>query len=89
MRVTLRRKCPIETGAHIVEMPGIDGQPLGLRPRLAFRLSIGEYSTIMFGMAPGDLLELARTLQLLECVEARRVEEAIPSNLAARISGDQ
>ena len=31
LRVTVGRKRPIETGAHIVEMPTVNGQPLSLR----------------------------------------------------------
>src|SRR5438876_6208362 len=70
-------------------MPAVDGQPLGLRPRLALGFGGRKEGSIIFRVASGDLLEFAGTLQLLEGVEARGVEETILSDLAARIGGDQ
>src|SRR5713226_3534932 len=70
-------------------MPAVDGQPLGLRPRLALGFGGREEGSIIFRVASGDLLEFTRTLQLLEGVEARGVEETILSDLAARMGGDQ
>jgi len=39
-------------------------------------------------MASGDLLEFARALQLLECVEARGVEQAILGQFSTGIGCD-
>ena len=70
-------------------MSAVDGQPLGLRPRFALGFSGSEHGTIIFGVTPGDLFEFARALQLLEGVEARGVEKAILSGIAARIGSYQ
>ena len=70
-------------------MPAVNGQPLCLRPCFALGVGGREESSIIFGMASGDLLELSRTLEFLEGVEARRVEETIPRDLTTGIGGDQ
>lgn len=88
LQITFRRICPLESGAHIVEMPLVNRQPLGLRQRLAIGIGACEHRTIIFGMASGDLLEFARALQLLECVEARGVEQAILGDFSAGIGCD-
>jgi len=59
LRVTLRRKCPIETGAHIVEMPTVNGQPLCLWQCLALRFGVSEYGAIIFDLTEGGSSELS------------------------------
>src|SRR6516162_834134 len=70
-------------------MRTVDSQPLCLRPGLALCFGGREQSAIILGMAAGNLVKFARTLQLLQGVEARSVEQTILSDLAARVGGDQ
>ena len=77
LRVTLGRERPIETGAHIVEMPAVNGQPLGLRQQLTLRFGMREHAKIVFGMTSGDLLKFTRAVQLLATVQARGVKQTV------------
>src|SRR6516162_7460773 len=70
-------------------MRTVDGQPLCLRPGLAFCFSGREHAAKMFSVTTGDLLEFSRAFQLLLGVEACGVEEAIPSDPAMGIGGHQ
>ena len=79
----------MEPGSHICEMSAVDGQPLGLRPRFALGFSEREHGAIIFGVTLGDLPQLARTLQLLQSVEAGGVEKAILCGIAPRIGSQQ
>ena len=87
--VTFGRKCPIEGSADVREMLTVNGQPLCLRPGLAFCFSGREHGAKMFGVTAGDFLEFSRALQLLQGVEACGVEQAILSGFAARIRRHQ
>ena len=40
LRVAIRRECPVETGAHIVDMAAIDGKPFGLRRQFALGFGV-------------------------------------------------
>jgi hypothetical protein len=89
LRLTIRRKCPIEAGAHIVEVPAVDGQPLGWREQLAIGFGARERATIVFGMATGDLQKFAGAFELFATVYAGGIEQTVAREVAAKIGDDQ
>jgi hypothetical protein len=52
----------------------MDGQPLGWGQRLTIRVGVREHATIIFRVTAGDFGQLAGAAQLLEGVEAGRIQ---------------
>ena len=89
LHVAVRRECPVEAGAHIVDMPAVNRKPFVLRRRFALGLGAREVDAVEFGVAARGLLLLAAGAQFFQRVGPRRVQQAIMRRLAAQIGGDQ
>ena len=84
-----RREGPIEAGAHIVDVPAIDGEPFGLRPQFALGFRVGKEAAIISGLAARDVRKFAAGVELLQRIDARGIEQAIVRPVAANIGNDE
>jgi hypothetical protein len=73
---------PVQGGPHVVDTPGIEGQPLGGGARRGLALGPLEQVPIVLGVAPRHLVELAALGELLERVGARRLEQPVSRDRA-------
>ncbi len=89
LRVAVAREGPVETGADIVDVPAVDGEPLGLRLQFALGFRVRKEAAVISGVPAGDVVIFAAVIQLLLGVDARGIQQAIMRPVASDIGNDE
>src|SRR5262249_38415527 len=87
--LAIRMKSRVERGTQIADLRTVIGQPFGRVARFPFRFSLLENILVVLSMMARERFALAAFDQLLECVRASGVEQAIPASDANGIRSNK